>query len=239
MFAINHAAASLVIKKKFPRAKMFWLLFSVQFVEILWVIFNYLGIEITTTESTVRYVGDIHLIYMPFSHSIVSSIFLAILAFLIIKYYFKVNDLALPFAIGILSHVVLDLIVHAKDIPLSLFSENLKFGSELYTLFPYLAFILEFAFGVWCWWYFKGNNKLLIVIVIFNLANFTVFSTDVVGLEKYFSDNIILLTTVIAAQILITLLLVGYFYKAKSFSFSELFSINKKSYEKSSRTQKS
>jgi hypothetical protein len=43
-----------------------WLLISVQFMEILWVVLNYLGIERTTTEKEVRYVGDVHLSFMPF-----------------------------------------------------------------------------------------------------------------------------------------------------------------------------
>ncbi len=213
MFAINHAAASLPLKKKFPHVKMIWLLISVQLVEMLWVIFNLLGIEITTTEKAVRYVGDIHLAFMPISHSVASSVILALLSFVLIKYYLKDKTFALAFAIGLMSHVILDVLVHAKDIPLSFLSEELKFGSELYVIRPYVAFIIELSFGLWCWWYYKGNKGLLIVIVLFNLANFTVFSPDVVGLEKFFAGNTLLLTIVIAFQILITLLLVGYFYR--------------------------
>jgi membrane-bound metal-dependent hydrolase YbcI (DUF457 family) len=227
MFAINHAAASLAVKKKFPKAKMLWLLISVQFIEILWVIFNFLGIEITETDKVVNYVGNIHLIHMPFSHSILSSIILALLSYVIIKYVVKENNLALPFAIGLFSHIVLDIITHAKDIPLYLLADNPKIGTELYTLFPYIAFILELAFGVWCWWYFKGNKSLLIIILLFNAANFTVFSPDIIGLEKYFANNEMLLVSVIAVQIIVTLILVGHFYKSKSFSFIKIFSFNK------------
>jgi hypothetical protein len=36
-------------------------------MELLWVVLNYAGVERTTTEPVVRYVGDIHLAYMPFS----------------------------------------------------------------------------------------------------------------------------------------------------------------------------
>ena len=227
MFAINHAAASLAIKKKFPGAKMFWLLISVQFVEILWVVFNFLGIEITKTEDAVRYVGDIHLLHMPFSHSVLSAIIIAGLSYAAIKFVFKDNKLALPFAIGVISHIVLDIITHAQDIQLLFFADNPKLGTELYTLRPYFAFILELAFGVWCWWYYKGNKSLLTIVVLFNLANFTVFSPDIIGLEKYFANNEMLLVSVIAAQILITLLLVGQFYKSESFSLSKIFSFNK------------
>jgi hypothetical protein len=40
MFAINHAATALVIKKKYPQAPMGLLLISVQLTELLWVVFN-------------------------------------------------------------------------------------------------------------------------------------------------------------------------------------------------------
>ena len=58
MSAINHAAAALAIKRKFPTVSFIWLLISAQPVEFIWVAFNYLGVERTTTENTVRLVGD-------------------------------------------------------------------------------------------------------------------------------------------------------------------------------------
>src|SRR5713226_3183581 len=70
MFAIDHAATALLVKRKYPSASMVWLLLSVQLMELLWVAFNYLGWEKTTTEQTVKSVSDIHLAYMPYSHSI-------------------------------------------------------------------------------------------------------------------------------------------------------------------------
>ena len=43
-------------------------------MEFLWVGLNYIGVERTMTESVVRYLGDIHLAYMPFSHSVVTML---------------------------------------------------------------------------------------------------------------------------------------------------------------------
>jgi hypothetical protein len=48
MYAINHAATALVIKKRYPSVPLLPLLMGVQFVEVLWVVFNFLGIEHTT-----------------------------------------------------------------------------------------------------------------------------------------------------------------------------------------------
>ena len=69
MFAINHAATALVIKKRYPQVPMGWLLLSVQLTELLWVAFNAIGIEYTTTEPAVSSVLDVHLMHMPYSHS--------------------------------------------------------------------------------------------------------------------------------------------------------------------------
>jgi hypothetical protein len=51
MFAIDHAATALLVKRRFPSATMTSLLVSVQAMELAWVTLNYLGIERTTTES--------------------------------------------------------------------------------------------------------------------------------------------------------------------------------------------
>ncbi len=213
MFAINHAATALVIKKKFPTAKMFWLLISVQLVEFLWVIFNFFGLEQTSTGIEVSYLGDIHLHSMKFSHSVLSSVIISLFAYAIIRYLFKEKSLALPFSLGVLSHIVLDLLTHAKDIPLTFLPGSVKLGTQLYSLHPYAAFSVELLYGLFCWYYYKGSKTLLIIILGFNIANFTTFSPDVIGLEKYFADNPLLLVAVIAMQIIITLGLVGYFSK--------------------------
>jgi hypothetical protein len=70
MFAINHAATALVIKRMYETVPMTWILISVQVMELLWVALNLIGLERTTTYKEVRYVGNIHLLEMPYSHSI-------------------------------------------------------------------------------------------------------------------------------------------------------------------------
>lgn len=222
MFAINHAATALVFKKKFPEVNMFWLLISVQLVEFIWVGLNFIGIEKTSTESVVNYVGDIHLYHMPFSHSIISSILLSAAAFFLVKFLSKNIKLALVISLAVISHIILDLIVHARDIPLSFIAAYPKYGSQLYNLFPYLAFIIEVGYGVFCWFYYKGSVKLLYVIIGFNLANFTIFSPDIVGLESIFANQPVLLVSVILIQIILTLFLVGRFSTDGEFSLVKL-----------------
>lgn len=209
MFAINHAATALVIKKQFVGVPIIWPLISVQFMEMVWVILNFLGIERTTTEKEVRYVGDVHLSHMPFSHSVVTMVSVALLGWIIISKGFNQPDIGLAVGIGVISHLVLDLITHSNDIAIAPFMRGPKFGLGLYAKYPVAAFILEIGYGVVCWWIYKGGYALLATIVVFNLANLSMFSPAVTGIEKYMANRPLLITAVILVQIVVTLTLVG------------------------------
>jgi membrane-bound metal-dependent hydrolase YbcI (DUF457 family) len=211
MFAINHAATALIIKKEVADVPIIWLLISVQFMELVWVTLNLLGIEQTTTEKEVKYVGDVHLSYMPFSHSVVTMLGVALLAWFVISKGLGLPAIGLAVSIGIVSHLVLDLITHSDDIILAPFFKRPKFGLGLYARYPMAAFILEIGYGIVCWWIYKGGWALLATIVIFNLANVSMFSRAVTGIEKHMANRPSLIAAVILAQILVTLTLVGIF----------------------------
>jgi len=197
MYAINHAATALILKKKEPTAPIWPLLISTQVLELLWVLFNYIGIEHFSIED-----GKIHLAHLPYSHSVFSGVAIAILSYAVIRWGFRNRKLALVFAIGVFSHVVLDVIFHEKDILLSPFSDRPAWGLGIIN-FPILDFILEFAYGIFCWWYFKGNKALLITIVVFNILDFPIMlaSGDAVNI---FISYPFLLPTFILFQMIIT-----------------------------------
>src|SRR5208337_4782428 len=112
------------------------------------------------TEKEVRYVGDIHLSYMPFSHSLVTMLGVALLAWLVISKGLGLSAIGLAVGIGIISHLVLDLITHSDDIALAPFFKSPKFGLGLYAKYPMAAFILEMGYGIACWWIYKGGWAL-------------------------------------------------------------------------------
>ncbi|MDV7695549.1 hypothetical protein N6B72_01330 [Chryseobacterium soli] len=165
MYAINHAATALLIKKKQPTASMFLLLVSVQLMEVLWVIFNYLGWEHFSVLD-----GEMHLDFLPYSHSVFSGLVAAFISFVIINWGYNNRKLAIAFSIGVFSHIIIDMIFHEKDIRLSPFSETPVWGWGIID-HPLLNFVLELMYGIFCWWYFKGNKNLLIVIVVFNIMD--------------------------------------------------------------------
>lgn len=204
MFAINHAAAALIVKRRFPDVPLVPILIGVQLMELLWVALNFLGIERTTTEATVRYVGDIHLIYMPYSHSIATMIGAGLAAWAAGAIAGRARW-GLAIGIAIVSHLVLDLVTHDRDIALAPLVAGEEYGTRLYNTMPAVAFLVELGFGVLCWKLYRGGRALLAIIIAFNLANASLFSSSISGPERLFANRPIVLTSVILLQILITL----------------------------------
>ena len=148
MFAVDHAATALLIKRRYPSVSMVPLLVSVQAMELAWVGLNYLGVERTTTEPAVRSVADIHLSYMPFSHSVATAVAAALCAWLIVEKGLGRAALGRAIGIGIVSHLVLDLVTHAPDIAVWPGSPLPALGLGLYNRAPMWGFALEMVYGV-------------------------------------------------------------------------------------------
>lgn len=216
MFAVDHAATALLIKRRFPAVPLPPLLLSVQAMEFAWVGLNYAGVERTTTEATVRSVADIHLAYMPYSHSIATAVGGALLAWVVVEKLLHRPLLARAIAVGIVSHLVLDLITHAADIVLRPGLSSPRFGLGLYDRAPMLGFALEMAYGIFCWWIYRGRRSLLAVVVLGNLANLSLFSAAIPGPEQYLAGHPLVIVTVIFIQIVSMLVLVGVTAKSTS-----------------------
>ncbi len=213
MNAINHAATALIINKKWPGVPIIPALIAVQLIEIMWVVFNLLGLEVTTTEPQVRALNDINLSYMPYSHSIATTVVLAFTAWLVFAKIFKKPTWGLALAVAISSHIVLDLVTHVHDIALAPGIESPKFGSGLYGI-PLLALAIETLYGVWCWWIFRGSKTLLAVIVTFNLGALSFYSPFIPGPEQLLAGHPKVFAALIGAHIIFGLVAIGFFSRS-------------------------
>jgi hypothetical protein len=209
MFAVDHAATALLIKRRFPSVSLTPMLLSVQAMELAWVGLNYLGVERTTTEAAVHSVADVHLAYMPYSHSVGTAVAVAVLAWLIIEKGFGRAALGRAVSLGIVSHLVLDLATHGHDIVLWPGLSTPRLGLGLYEAAPIVAFIVEFVYGIVCWYVYRGGPGLLALVALGNLANLSFLSPAIPGPEEYLAGHPMLLVTVIFAQIVVTLVIVG------------------------------
>jgi len=205
MFAVDHAATALLIKRRYPSVSMVPLLVSVQAMELAWVGLNYLGVERTTTEP-----ADIHLSYMPFSHSVATAVAAALCAWLIVEKGLGRAALGRAIGIGIVSHLVLDLVTHAPDIAVWPGSPLPALGLGLYNRAPMWGFALEMVYGVFCWWMYRRSGSLLAVIVLGNLANVSLFSAAIPGPEQFLAGHPLAVVTLVLAQIVTTLALIGW-----------------------------
>ena len=110
--------------------------------------------------------------------------------------------------IGIFSHLVLDVVTHARDIALWPGSTLPALGLGLYDRAPMWGFALEMVYGVICWRVYRGSRSLLAMIVLGNLANITLFSAAIPGPEQYLAGHPLMVVTVIFVQIVATLALI-------------------------------
>ena len=94
------------------------------------------------------------------------------------------------------------------------FLDQDKIGLGLYAV-PLLAFLVEILYGVVCWWIYGGSKWLLLVILVFNLANFSFFSTEIIGPEALLANQPLILTSIVFIQIVLTLALVGFLSRSR------------------------
>ncbi|MGH8529378.1 MAG: hypothetical protein ACRETN_05980 [Nevskiales bacterium] len=175
--------------------------------------FNLLGVEVTTTEPQVRALNDIHLAYMPYSHSIAATVLLAFAVWVVVSRLLKKPGWGLALAVAVSSHIVLDLATHVHDIALAPGIESPKFGSGLYGV-PMLALVVETIYGVWCWWVFRGSKALLAVIVVFNLGALSFYSPLIPGPEHLLAGHPKIFAAIIGAHIIVGLAAVGFFARS-------------------------
>jgi hypothetical protein len=179
---------------------MWPLLIAVQFVELLWIVFTYLGIE------HVRVAEDrVHLDFLPYSHSVFTAVFLATLAWGFGKSVRR-TYVGAAIALAILSHIVLDIIQHEPNIALLPLAWGPRLGVNLQG-FPLLDFIVELVFCVACWKYFGGSKGLLVGIVIFNLLSIPLMFPRP-GTAAMLAENSAILPTIILVQVVSSWLLV-------------------------------
>jgi membrane-bound metal-dependent hydrolase YbcI (DUF457 family) len=214
MFAINHAAAALVLKRRYPQVRIVFILLAVQAVEFLWVALNLLGVELTTTDAAVRSVENIHLVHMPWSHSITTTVAFAVAAWAVLRIGLGKPKTAIAVALGIASHLLLDLVTHSPDIAIAPWLNTQKIGLGFYGSIPILAFVIELGFGVACWRIYRGSRWLLLAIVFFNLANLSLFLPGLIGMEAALAGRTTLVVLLIFGQIVATLTVVGWLSRA-------------------------
>jgi len=139
---IGHYAVGFALKATEKKSSLAVLFIAVQFIDILFFPLALLGIEKFNLIENYTASTHFQLEYMPYSHSLVGVFFWSLLVFLGWR-LIKQNGIkvASVVAAAILSHWLLDLIVHTPDLPL-LTDDSPKYGFGLWNS-ALLTYLLE------------------------------------------------------------------------------------------------
>ena len=188
MNAINHAATALAINRRWPGVPIVPVLISVQVVELLWVVLNLLGIERTELGPVVTSMKDVHLVHMPYSHSLATTGALAVGVWFFFSKLLNKAHWGAALGVGVFSHTILDLLVHSHDMAIAPGIGQPMLGTGLYDV-PMVALFVETIFGVLCWKYHQGSKALLAVILVFNIGAISFYSADIPGPEAFLAER--------------------------------------------------
>lgn len=150
---IGHYGACFVLKRLEPRVPLWVLFLAVQLVDIAWGPLIFAGVE--RAEVTTAYRGSLplELVYMPYTHSLVAALVWTAAAFAATRYFARgigpPTRIGLVVAVAVLSHWLLDFVVHRPDLPL--YDDAHKVGLALWN-WPLAALALETVCYFGAWW---------------------------------------------------------------------------------------
>ncbi len=181
---IGHFALGFAAKTAAPRVSLGTLFLAAQFIDLLWPTFLLMGLERVRVEPGATVVTPLVFEHYPWSHSLLAvlgwAVLLAGLHFLLVRE----RRSAVVLALLVLSHWLLDLLVHRPDLPLWPWGGAMA-GLRLWSSLP-LTLALEvplFVLGVWL--YARSTRPLdgagrwgLVGLVLFL---FVIYAGNVLG----------------------------------------------------------
>ncbi|MEJ2543972.1 MAG: hypothetical protein P8Y99_07875 [Calditrichaceae bacterium] len=145
---IGHFGVGLAAKKIDKKPSLGTLFMASQFIDLLWPIFLLFGIERVKIDPGNTAFTPLDFIYYPFSHSFFGVLIWSVLFGLI--YYAIKKNLKSSILLGslVMSHWLLDLVVHRPDLPLLPWSElKVGFGLWNHVLVAIIVELLIFVIG--------------------------------------------------------------------------------------------
>ncbi len=115
---IGHNAVGFASKRAVPRVSLGWLMAAPMLVDLIWPVFLLLGIEHVRIRPGMTQLTPLDFYDYPWTHSLAMSLAWAAAYALL---YFAISRYgrgALILGLGVLSHWVLDFVVHRPDLPL-------------------------------------------------------------------------------------------------------------------------
>jgi hypothetical protein len=156
---IGHYGASFAAKAMDKRIPLWVLFIAGQLVDIFWTIFVLLGIEQVQIVPGITAASPLDFIFYPYTHSLLASLVwgaMALVAYRAVRPSAERWRTALIVGAVVVSHWVLDLLVHRPD--LTFYGDAVKVGLGLWN-YPALEYALEYIlFFGGLWWYWRSTQ---------------------------------------------------------------------------------
>jgi hypothetical protein len=168
---VGHYGVSFAAKRVAPTIPLWALFIAVQLLDVIWAPCILLGIEKVRIVPGITASNPLDLYYMPYTHSLLAALLWSAAAFVVYRRFATrglVEMAAFVVALAVLSHWILDFLVHRPDLPL--YDNTAKVGLGLWNV-PAVAFALETAllFGG-MWLYFGTGSVPRLRMVVFGLV---------------------------------------------------------------------
>lgn len=165
---VGHYGLGFMVKNKIKDIPLWLLFLSVQFMDIVAFILVFFGIEKAAYRNSDNpfFTNNLDL---PYSHSLFGALLLSVIVYWILVMA-KRKSWALIAALCVLSHWLIDLIVHTPD--LSIFFGYGKVGLGLWN-YPYLSFGLEIILVLFGWLILRYKNTVSYLLFFLLVAGFT------------------------------------------------------------------
>lgn len=115
---LGHFAVGFASKKLTPETNLGWLIAAPIFLDLIWPVFLLLNLEQVKIEPGNTALTPFNFVSYPISHSLVGALGWSVLFALLYFSFSKQWQSAIVIGAGVLSHWVLDAIVHRPDLPL-------------------------------------------------------------------------------------------------------------------------
>ncbi len=178
---IGHFAVGFGLKSRVPAVSLGTLFLAAQFLDLLWPVLLLLGIERVELAPAAGQGPPLHFTHYPISHSLAMVLVWAGLfggSFHLLR---RSVVGAVICALAVLSHWILDLVVHHPDLPL-VPGSGARYGFGLWSSLPLSLGLELLIFGIGVWLYARTTHavdrvgsigfwSLIAFLMIIHLAN--------------------------------------------------------------------
>jgi hypothetical protein len=146
---IGHFGVGLAAKKLTPRTSLGTLFFAAQFLDLIWPIFLLLGLEHVRIVPGITRMSPFDFYDYPISHSLITAVGWSLLVGGIYYVFRRRFVAAGVVGLAVLSHWVLDVLVHRPDLPLWPGGPRVGLGLWNHWVAEIAIEVAIFAAGIW------------------------------------------------------------------------------------------